>query len=140
MMVNMLFTFCPPATLQDWAETLNGHVPTVNMLSFFVSGFTALMLGLAYRRVRSEKWIKYFAFTFLLLAVQYLYRVLVGFITPNQSHSLPSSIFLDIVSPLVALFLSIGTNLLSLAAARDISLGTAKPKRKKEPLIPWGYR
>ena len=48
---------------------------TVNLLSFVIAGFASLIMWLAYRRIRSERWIMYFGITFAILAESYLVRV-----------------------------------------------------------------
>lgn len=125
MRVELLFSFFEVSRIQSWGDFFSRNQTTVDLLSVSVCSLTALMMWLAYRRVRSEEWIKYFAYTFVLLAVQYLFRVVTSFISPHTNPPSPS-VFRDVLSPIVGQLLSIATNLSSLAAVCDIQ--TLRPR------------
>lgn len=102
------------------ADVVKTHEATVFLLSFFISGFTAFAMWSAHRRIKSEKWMQYFAWSFGLLSAQYLVLIVTWFYTmhpgkpANTDTGQPISIFI-----LTQLF-SIANNLLAVAAARDL--------------------
>lgn len=117
----MLFSFFDVSRIQTWGNFFSRNHTTVNLLSVSVCILTALMMWLAYRRVRSEEWIKYFTYMFVLLGVQYLFKEVVSFTSPQTDSASPSA-FRDVVSPMVGQLISIATNLSSLAAVYDIQI------------------
>lgn len=83
---------------------------TVNLLSFVIAGFASLIMWLAYRRIRSERWIMYFGLTFAILAESYLVRVhyFVTYVPSKSVHIILGSA------------LSLLSNIFGVAAALEI--------------------
>lgn len=80
------------------------ELTTVYLLSFVIAGFASLIMWLAYRRIRSERWIMYFCISFAALSMNYL----VGFIKLQ-----PLQLFLRDT-------LSLVSNIFGVAAALEI--------------------
>lgn len=124
-----LFTQVALLGIRRWAEGFEEHQVTIDLLSFVIVGITAFMMLMAYRRITSENWIKYFAWMFFLLSAQYLYLLSIWMLTshPNPAEKRPAP-YLDLAGFIIVEILSIATNLYGIAAARDI--------QNKKPLFP----
>lgn len=116
-------------SIQRWAEGFEEHQVTINLLSFVIVGITAFMMLMAYHRIMSENWIKYFAWMFFLLSAQYLYLLSIWLLTshPTPADKSPTP-YLNLTGFIILELLSIATNLCGIAAARDI--------QNKKPLFP----
>lgn len=88
---------------------------TIDLLSCVIAGFAALMMWLAYRRINSEKWIKYFAITFIALSAIFL----VPFLAPKSLTSILKGA------------LSIVNNLFGVAAALEIQNSPLFPTKRE---------
>jgi signal transduction histidine kinase len=116
--------------LLDFQEVANGvktHQATIFLLSVFVTGFSSFILWMAFRRIKSEKWMKYFAWTFGLLTLQYLILFLIWYSEahaggpPAQAGGSPSSsIGTHFLTSIVLLLLSLANTLCGITAARDL--------------------
>lgn len=118
-------------SFQDVAEGLASHLQTIRLLSFAIAAITALMMWLAWRHIKSEKWMWYFAWFFFLLAALYLWPILY-WLPEHLTHpevQTPPKVF---ISTGVSQLLSVINNLFALAAANDI--------QDKRPLIPRRWR
>jgi len=114
-----LFIFLALLDIQKWATFFEEHEVMIDILSFVIAGATGIIMLMSYLRIRTEKWIKYFAWTFFLLAAQYLYLWFIGQIFPHSSTSTPMP-YLDLTGYILLEILSIATNLCGIAGARDI--------------------
>ena len=100
----MLNNLPPTSNFALFVFNVAEHHTTINLLSFVVAGFASLMMWLAYRRIRSERWVKYFAVTFLFLGALFL----VPFVRPSFIQTVLAGVF------------SILSNLFGIAAALEI--------------------
>src|SRR5215208_1776923 len=122
-------------SFQDVAQGLASHLNTIHLLSFGIAGFTALMMWLAWRHIRSEKWIWCFAWFFLLLAGRYLWSLLFWLpLHMESTAALPSAN--ELVRDLGMQVLSTANNLFALAAANDIKNERLLAPRRWWVLIP----
>ncbi len=112
----MIFVF---VDFQKVAEMVSAHQTSIIILSFTITAFASFTMLMAFRRIKSEKWMKYFAWAFGLLSVQYLVFPFIQFITiyPNNFTTSSASLFLTLI---VLQLLSIANNLCFIAAARDL--------------------
>lgn len=107
---------------EDFAKGIETHQASVFTLSFVIAAFSSFLMWVAYRRIRSEKWMKYFACSFCLLSLQYLWLLSIWFATshPNNASSPSSSIANNFFVFLIFELLSIANNLFAVAAAQNI--------------------
>jgi signal transduction histidine kinase len=106
--------------LETIAKVVKTHEATVLLLSFFISGFTAFAMWSAHRRIKSEKWMKYFAWSFGLLSAQYLVRILMRFYTMHPGRSANAFMGQPVYIFFAIQMFSIANNLFAVAAARDL--------------------
>ena len=140
MYIMALFTQILLPGIQRWAELFAENQVIIDLLSFVITSITAFMMLMAYRRIMSEDWIKYFAWMFFLLSAQYFYFLTVWLLTsypdPAANRLTP---YLDLIGFIIVEILSIATNLYGIAAARDIQNkktlfpGLSKRFRKAAP-------
>jgi len=116
--------------LERLAKGVEIHKASVFTLSFGIAAFSSFLMWIAYRRIRSEKWMFYFACSFGLLGLQYLWLLLVWFFSahPNNAPPAQSSLSESFLVLLVLIVLSTANNLFAVSAARDIE--------NKRPLMP----
>ncbi len=110
-------------SFQGWARIVKEHQSIVYSLSFTIAGFTSFMMWLAFRRVRSEKWLAYFSWSFLFLSAQYLVLLVLWYANAHPCGERPPALEHPLTFPLqlfILPLLSTGTNLFVVAAARDI--------------------
>jgi len=105
---------------QRIADVINMHRDTIFLLSFFVTGFTAFILWMAFRRIKSEKWMKYFAWTFGLMSMQYLMLTLIWYIDAHAGSPPPSPVGDHFLTFIALLLISLANTLCGIAAARDL--------------------
>jgi signal transduction histidine kinase len=97
--------------IQKLALMVRDNKITIDLLSFVVAGLASLMMWLAYRRIRSEKWVMYFAVTFGALSANFLSPYLLKLFTANPNLFV-NSILRDAFSTL--------SNVFGVAAALNI--------------------
>jgi signal transduction histidine kinase len=105
---------------ENLAHVVKTHEATVFLLSFFVAAFTSFAMWTAFRRIKSEKWMMYFAWAFGLLAAQYLVLVSYWFFKVHPGNSFPTDASKSVLIFIVIQLFSITNNLLAVAAARDL--------------------
>lgn len=124
------FTSLAVASLYDWAEAIKAHRSSVFMLSTVVAALFSFLMWVAYRRIKTEKWMKYFSWSFGLLSLQYLLFLVDWFRNfhpappppgqPNMAGSAGIILLVHLVSMV--------NNLCAVAAAQNIE--------NKSPLVP----
>jgi signal transduction histidine kinase len=124
--VNTIATYLyfTQSSFQEWARIVEVHRSIIFLLSFTIAGFTSVMMWLASRRIRSEKWMLYFSWSFLLLSAQYLLLFVLWYNTAHpppivEGHG-PEPALVVLLKLLLLPLLSIANNLFGVAAARDI--------------------
>ncbi len=127
LIVSMLLTivsFILPV-VKDLALTVERNERTIFLLSFVVAGFGSLMMWLAYRRIRTEKWVLYFAITFGILSATFLALLLTGLAATVNLFSANTITFINLT---LQVLLSILSNVFGVAAALEI--------QNRKPLLP----
>lgn len=89
----MVVSLIPPPGTESAGKGLAAAVlenlTPIYLLSFVVAGFASLMMWLAYRSIRSEKWIKYFSMSFGALSLNFLLKIFTaGFVDVVLQHTL----------------------------------------------------
>jgi signal transduction histidine kinase len=114
--------------VRPFAQIIERNKTLVFTLSSVIAASSSFLMWAAYRRIKSETWMKYFACSFGLLAIQYFWLLSwlpTDRLNPTpESTTTPNNFFIFLVLQLI----SIVNNLYGVAAAQDIE--------NKKPLLP----
>jgi signal transduction histidine kinase len=117
------------------AEFFKAHRASVFMLSVVVAALFSFLMWIASRHIKSEKWMKYFAWSFGLLSVQYLLLLINWFrhFHPDTNGVRPPEAAIGALILLVLVqLLSMINNLCAVAAAQNM-----ENKTRLVPLAAW---